>query len=58
MSKEEVLTAIDCHILRNPDDKFRCPDCPYRDPSIFCMNRLLQDVRQLLDPQEVEKDDE
>lgn len=36
--------ALACCIVRDPDDRRRCPDCPYRDPEAYCANRLMADA--------------
>lgn len=48
-SRSEVIQALKCCIVRNPDDKMRCPECPYRDPGIYCLNRLKMDALALLE---------
>ena len=52
MNKEEVKAALRCCIVRDPDDKKRCPECPYRDPAAYCVNRLFMDALKLLDEPE------
>ena len=47
-SREDVIKALGCCIMRNPDDKLRCTDCPYKDPVINCLNRLKMDALNLL----------
>lgn len=42
---EKVLTGLACCILRTPDDKPRCNDCPYEGN---CVNRLKYDAFRLL----------
>ena len=44
MNEEEVKAALRCCIVRDPDDKLRCAECPYRDPDIYCLNRLKMDA--------------
>ena len=46
--KSMVIAALECCILRHPDDKFSCPLCPYRDPNINCLNRLKMDALALI----------
>ena len=46
--KKMAVEALKCCILRDPDDRFRCPVCPYRDPDTNCFNRLKMDVLELL----------
>lgn len=49
MNKEEVKTALRCCIVRDPDDKMRCTECPYRFPlDSYCLNRLKMDALALL----------
>lgn len=36
-TKEQVIKGLQCCILRNPDDKPRCNDCPFDGN---CVNRL------------------
>ena len=50
--REKVKAALRCCIVRNPDDKMRCPECPYRDPGTFCLNRLKIDALALLEASE------
>lgn len=47
--REKVKAALRCCIVRNPDDKMRCSECPYRDPGTYCLNRLKIDALSLLD---------
>lgn len=47
--REKVKAGLRCCIVRNPDDKMRCPECPYRDPGTYCLNRLKIDALALLD---------
>ena len=44
---ENVIKGLECCILRNPDDKARCNDCPYEGN---CVNRLKMDALELLKP--------
>lgn len=46
--KKMAVEALKCCILRDPDDRFWCSTCPYRDPNINCLNRLKMDVLELL----------
>ena len=41
---DEVKKALECCIVRDPDDRRRCPECPYRDPEAYCANRLMADA--------------
>ena len=36
--------ALECCIVRDPDDKMRCTECPYKDPGAYCLNRLKTDA--------------
>lgn len=47
MTRDEVIKALECCILRDPDDKPRCSDCPYPSGSA-CANRLKVDALALL----------
>ena len=47
MTREEVIKALECCILRDPDDKSRCGKCPYPSGSA-CLNRLKMDALALL----------
>lgn len=49
LDREKVKAALRCCIVRNPDDKMRCSECPYRDPGTYCLNRLKIDALSLLD---------
>ena len=42
---DAAITGLECCILRNPDDKPRCTDCPYEGN---CVNRLKHDALLLL----------
>ena len=46
---EKVIKGLECCILRDPDDKLRCSECPYEGN---CVNRLKQDTLSLLKAQE------
>lgn len=46
---KKVIKGLECCILRNPDDKQRCSECPYKGN---CVNRLKQDALSLLKEQE------
>ena len=41
---DEVMKGLECCIVHNPDDRRRCPECPYRDPNTYCANRLMADA--------------
>jgi len=47
-NRETVIKALECCIIRNPDDKMRCVYCPYKDPESYCLNRLKMDALELL----------
>ena len=47
MTRDEVIKALECCILRDPDDKPRCSTCPYPSGSA-CGNRLKVDALKLL----------
>jgi len=49
--KEKVIQGLKCCIVRDPDDRMHCPDCPYRDPGTYCLNRLKMDALVLLEEQ-------
>ena len=38
------MKGLECCVVRDPDDRRRCPDCPYRDPEVYCANRLMADA--------------
>ena len=40
----DVKKALECCIVRDPDDKMRCTECPYRDPGAYCLNKLKTDA--------------
>ena len=54
VDKAKVIAGLRCCIVRNPDDKMRCTECPYRDPGTYCLNRLNIDALAVLE----EDDDE
>lgn len=41
---EDVKKGLRCCIVRNPDERRKCPECPYRDPEAYCTNRLMNDA--------------
>ena len=41
--------ALECCIVRDPDDRRRCPECPYRDPEAYCANRLMVDALKTIE---------
>ena len=45
---DEVKKALLCCIVRNPDERRTCPDCPYRDPEAYCANRLMADALEAI----------
>ena len=47
MTRNEVIKALECCILRDPDDRPRCSTCPYPSGSA-CTNRLKVDALALL----------
>lgn len=46
--KIKVVAGLKCCIVRNPDDRPNCVECPYRDPTTYCLNRLKMDALELL----------
>lgn len=46
---EKVKQGLRCCIVRHPDDKMRCPECPYRDPTSYCLNRLKNDALEVIE---------
>ena len=49
MTREKVIKGLECCIIRHPDDKARCDECPYESA---CCNRLKIDALALLKAQE------
>lgn len=52
---EKVIRGLECCILRDPDDKCRCADCPYNQHEISnapCANGLKFDALSLLKSQQ------
>lgn len=47
--REKVIKGLECCIIRHPDDKARCDECPYERA---CCNRLKKDALALLKAQE------
>lgn len=47
-NREDVIKALECCIIRHPDDKMRCVSCPYKGPESYCLNRLKMDALELL----------
>ena len=47
--REKVIKGLECCIIRHPDDKARCDECPYESA---CCNRLKYDALALLKAQE------
>lgn len=52
MDRENVIKGLESCIIRYPDDKPRCDDCPYES---MCCNRLKIDALALLKEQEEQK---
>lgn len=49
ISREKVTKGFECCVLRNPDDKPRCDECPYKYPiESNCVNRLKINALELL----------
>lgn len=46
---DEVKKALMCCIVRNPDERRTCPECPYRDPEAYCANRLMVDALKTIE---------
>ena len=46
---EKVKQGLRSCIVRHPDDKMRCPECPYRDPASYCLNRLKNDALEVIE---------
>jgi hypothetical protein len=46
---EKVIKGLECCIIRYPDDKARCDECPYESA---CCNQLKNDALALLKAQE------
>lgn len=46
--REKAIKGLECCIMRNPDDKLRCRECPYREPDGYCLNRLKNDALEAL----------
>ena len=49
MDREKVIKGLESCIIRYPDDKPRCDDCPYES---MCCNRLKIDALAMLKEQE------
>ena len=45
---DEVKKALACCIVRNPDERRTCPDCPYRDPEAYCAIRMMVDALEVI----------
>ena len=43
------MKGLECCIVHNPDDRRRCPECPYRDPNTYCANRLMADALEAIE---------
>lgn len=55
--REKVIKGLECCVLRDPDDKHQCDDCPYRHPDGVitnspCANGLMGNALSLLKAQE------
>ena len=46
--REDVIRGLKCCIVRK-DDRTHCPECPYRDPETYCLNRLMIDALETLE---------
>lgn len=57
--REKVIKGLECCIIRDPDDKMRCGECPYKEPDTYCLNRLKMDALDLLNakPRVMTKDE-
>ena len=53
-TREQLLKAAQHHVLRNPDDKPRCDDCPFGAPDINCINRIMMGIIEILKPRKCE----
>lgn len=49
MTREQVIEALKCCIVKDPDSKMLCVKCPYKDPTNYCLNRLKMDALALLE---------
>lgn len=49
IDRVKVIKGLECCIIRHPDDKARCDECPYESA---CCNRLKNDALALLKTQE------
>ena len=45
---DKVRRGLECCIVRDPDDKHDCVECPYRDPTAYCVNRLNHDALEVI----------
>ena len=52
MTREEMKQALRCCIVKNPDDRRRCPECPLRDPTTYCVNRLHAEILAMMEAEE------
>lgn len=55
--REKVIKGLECCVLRDPDDKQQCDDCPYRHPDGVitnspCVNGLMGNALSMLKAQE------
>ena len=55
VDREKVIKGLACCILRDPDDKMRCSECPYNESDTYCLNRLKMDALALLKAQKPPK---
>ena len=44
----KVKNGLECCIVRETGGDTRCSTCPYRDPSLFCLNELLNDALDII----------
>lgn len=47
--RDKVVCGLECCILRDPDDKARCSQCPFHGEG-YCLNRLKYSALHLLKP--------
>lgn len=47
----KVKRGLECCIVRNPDDRLRCSECPYKEPNAYCLNRLKADALEVISAQ-------
>ena len=46
---EKVKAGLQCCTTHNRGDNRRCPQCPYRDPTIDCTNQLHIDAQEVIE---------